>query len=369
MLNFPQGLPLQKRFSKNPGAKAGLAPDDIRALPTAPEPVHISCIDYGPEQHELTGILNVEEFLAKHRPPWAAVRWINVDGLSDMTVIEALAKKYDLHPLAIEDLLHHPQRPKVDYYGGSGSEHQARLFIIARMVELVNNRLEQDQISIFLGHTTILTFQQKPGDVWDPIRQRIRASGSRLRTNNASFLAYELLDAIVDHCFPILERYGDLLEEIEQEVLSNPGRSMIAKIHRVKRELMILRRALWPMRDVLSTLAREPHECLSDTTRTYLRDVQDHTVQVIDIIETYREFGTGLTETQMTIMSTRLNEIMKVLTIISVVFIPVTFLSSVFGMNFEHFPWKWPYAFHAFVVSCLLTCGGMLIWFRRRGWL
>lgn len=332
-------------------------------------PVRVTCIDYGPDEHSSLCVLDLAEFLAAHRPAWSKVRWINVDGLSDPEVIAGVAKKYDLHPLAVEDVLLSGQRPKVDYYGESGGDHQARLFIVAQMLELKDGALAQDQVSFFLGHNTVITFQETAGDIWDPIRQRIATKGSRLRGNDASFLVYALLDAIVDQCFPILERYGDELEDLEDRVLADPGRGLIGEVHAIKRELMLLRRLVWPMREVVNVLAREPHECLSDTTRTYLRDVYDHVVQLIDIIENYRELGTGITETHMAAIGNRLNEIMKVLTLISVVFIPVTFLSSVFGMNFEHFPWRWPYGFHAFTAACLLLCAGMLAWFHRRGWI
>ncbi|MCU0293896.1 MAG: magnesium/cobalt transporter CorA, partial [Thermoanaerobaculaceae bacterium] len=287
-----------------------------------------------------------------------------------------LAIKYDLHPLAIEDVLHLSQRPKLDAYDAA-SEHQARLFVIVRMLQLVEDRLESEQVSIFLGHKTVLTFQEAPGDVWDPIRTRLQTRGSRLRQNDASFLAYALIDAIVDHCFPILEHYGDRLEELEDSILERPTSSVISEVHTLKRELLLLRRALWPMREVVHTLQREPHECMSDTTRTYLRDVYDHTVQIIDIIETYREVATALAETYMTSVSTRLNEIMKVLTIIGTIFIPLTFLAGVWGMNFgdsmpetlhaaEYFPWIYPVGFWAL---CLATAAGLYAWIRRRGWL
>ena len=313
-------------------------------MPSA-APAAVTCIDYGPARVQSQDVSDVDAFIAGHRPEWAAVRWINVDGLTDMHVIRAFAEKYRLHPLAIEDVLHVTHRPKMEpYHEGDG--YQARLFIIVRMLELQAGRLKSEQISIFLGHRTVLTFQESPGDVWDVIRQRIQAPGSRLRTNDAGFLVYSLIDAIVDHCFPLLEHYGDRLEEVEALVLQQASRSAIQEIHDLKRELLLFRRAMWPMREVISTLQREPHDCLSDSTRTYLRDVYDHAVQIIDIIETYREIAIGLTETYMTVMSTRLNEVMKVLTIVGTIFIPLTFIAGVYGMNFHYFPeidWRWGY--------------------------
>ena len=246
---------------------------------------------------------------------------------------------------------------------------QARLFVIARMLDLSDGHLRGEQISIFLGHNTVLTFQESPGDVWDGIRQRIQAPGSRLRANDASFLLHSLLDAIVDACFPILEFYGDRLEDVEAEVLASPTPEAIRNIHTLKRELLLLRRAVWPMREVISSLQREPHECMSDATRTYMRDVYDHAVQIIDIVETYREIASGLTETYMTAMSQRLNEVMKVLTIIGTIFIPLTFLAGVYGMNFKVLPeLEWAWGYPAFWTVCAVAVS-MFVWFRRRQWL
>jgi magnesium transporter len=361
---------LRKR--KKPGAVAGIELSELARMPTAEGPLEraiVTCIDYGPQQAQVQDVKDMGVFLAAHRPEWATVRWINVDGLTDMSVIRGLAEKYHLHPLAVEDILHVTHRPKVEAYNEEGS-YQARLFIIARMLELADNHLHSEQISIFLGHHTVLTFQESPGDVWGVIRQRIQTAGSRLRANDASFLLHSLLDAIVDHCFPILEFYGDRLEDVEAEVLQRPMPAAIQEIHALKRELLLLRRAVWPMREVINSLQREPHDCMSDATRTYMRDIYDHLVQIIDIVETYREMATGLTETYISAMSQRLNEVMKVLTIIGTIFIPLTFLAGVYGMNFRHFPeieWVWGYPF--FWGICLVTAVTMLAWFRRRQWL
>lgn len=364
-----RGLPLPRMAADiEPGTTPGIELHELEQMPSTPGEVYISCIDYSPEQHHAEEVDDIESFMIYHRPPWSAVRWINVDGLTDTSVIHALAEKYELHPLAIEDLLHIPQRPKVDTYGDD--KHQKRMFIIVRMIELVKEHLKSEQISIFLGHTTVLTFQETRGDVWGPIRQRLATAGSRLRNSDASFLVYSLIDAIVDHCFPILEHYGDRLEDIEDLVLASPTRQTINEIHKLKRELLLLRRAIWPMREVVHSLQREPHECFSETSRTYMRDVYDHVVQIIDIVETYREVGTGVTETYMSSMSNRLNEVMKVLTIITTIFVPLTFLAGVYGMNFEHMP-EIPleYSYGVFWAICITLAGTMIYLFRRRGWL
>jgi magnesium transporter len=365
-----RGLRLPRRFKKAaPGSAAGIEPHELASVPGQAVSVRVTCIDFSPEQACFEEVRDVSAFIGRHRPEWSTVRWINVDGLGDLGVIRALAEKYRLHPLAVEDVLHVPQRPKVQAYEEEAG-FQARLFVIVRELELREGLLHTEQVSIFVGHKTVLTFQETPGDVWDPIRQRIRTAGSTLRKNDASFLAYSLIDAVVDEAFPILEMFGDRLEELEDRVLQHSTPDSIQEIHRVKRELLLVRRALWPMREVLHKMQREPHECFSELTRTYIRDVYDHAVQAIDIVETYREVATGLTETYMTAMSNRMNEIMKVLTIMGTIFIPLTFLAGVYGMNFHHFPeLDWPYAYPVFWLICLATAGGMLTWFRRRGWI
>jgi len=215
-----------------------------------------------------------------------------------------------------------------------------------------------------------LTFQAHPSAEWDGIRQRIKAKGSRLRTNDASFLAYSLLDAIVDNCFPILEACSDRAEELESLILGRPQPGLINQIHQFKRNLLLMRWVVWPMREVVSSLQRDSHECVSETTRVYLRDLYDHVVQIMDLIETYRELASDLIETYMSSVSNRMNEIMKVLTLIGTVFLPLTFLAGVYGMNFHYFPelnvvWAYP----AFWVVCVIVATIMVIVFRRRHWL
>jgi len=359
-----------KRIRGAPGAAPGIEHDEITNLESGSGPVSLTCIDYCPREISIWEIDNPDEFLHTHRPEWSAVRWIRLTGLTDMRIIHALATKYDLHPLALEDVLHLTQRPKVEPYGGEDSETQARLFVVAHTLQKQDQRLLSQQISIFLGHTTVLTFQETPSDIWEPVLQRIKTKGSRLRKNDASFLMYSLLDIIIDGCFPILEAYGDLAEDLETLILEQSQRGAINDIHQLKRDLLLMRRVLWPMREVVATLQREPHECVSEMTRVYLRDLYDHVIQIIDIIEIYREMASDLTETYMSSVSNRMNEIMKVLTMIGTLFIPLTFLAGVYGMNFRHFPeldqtWAYP----AFWIVCLILAGVMFVVFRRRNWL
>jgi magnesium transporter len=297
------------------------------------------------------------------------VRWVNVDGLTDMGVIRALAEKYNLHPLAIEDLLNAGQRPKVDRYEAEG-EWQARLFISARMVKVGGRgEVRSELVSIFAGHKTVLTFQATRGDAWGDIRRRIAKEGTRVRRGDASFLVYSLLDAMVDQCFPLLEHYGEWLEELEGRVLQEPKREVIREVYRVRRELLQVRRAVWPMREVVHALQVETHECFGEEARVYMRDVYDHLVQIIDVLETYREMGVELAEMYMGVMSNRMNEVIKVLTIIGTIFIPLTFLSGVYGMNMRIPEEQWAWAYPTFWVVCVVVAGGMVVWFRRKGWL
>lgn len=361
----------QDQIKSLPGAAPGIEHDEITGLSAGTGSVKITCLDYNPGNLLVQEVDDLNDFLGQHRPEWSAVRWINVEGLGNLNAIHALATKYNLHPLAIEDVLHARTRPKVEGYGGEESEYQARLFIVTRVPIIREGHLHHEQISIFVGHKTVLSFQPLGnGGVLESLAQRIKAKGSRLRGNDASFLAYSLLDAVVDQCFPILEHYSDQAEALEDRILERTEPHLISAIHQLRRDLLTLHRLLWPMREVAATLQRDPHECMSETTRVYLRDLYDHVIQIIEIIETYREVTTDLTETCMTSISHRMNEIMKVLTLIGTIFMPLTFLAGVYGMNFRHFPeldqvWAYP----AFWIICVLLTGVMLLVFRRRRWL
>ncbi len=350
------------------GMAAGIEHHELVTHAKSDRQVVVTCIDYSADQFQVQDVSHdFVKFLDQHRPPWTVVRWINIDGLSNPGIIRAVAEKYDLHPLAIEDVMHVRQRPKIEDYP-SEADHHARLFVTARMLQLKQDTVYGEQVSMFLGHTTLLTFQETPGDVWDQVRQRLKASGSRLRQNDASFLLYSLLDATVDYYFPILEHFSDRLESLEEAVLASPTQQTIQQVHAIKRELMVLRRAAWPTREAIHGLQREPHACVSDTTRTYLRDVYDHTVQIIDLIETYREFAASLTDTYMASVSHRMNEVMKMLTIMGSIFIPLTFLAGVYGMNMPIPEATYPITYPLFWIVCIFIAAGMLLWCKRRGW-
>jgi magnesium transporter len=358
----------QQTYSPHPGAASGIEHHELTVSREGSVPVTITCTDISPDRLQVEQVTDVDDFVARHRPEWAVVRWVSIDGLSDMNVLRAFAVKYNLHPLVVEDVVHVGQRPKAEDYPHTG-EHQARLFIIARMLQMFEGHVRSEQISFVLGHKTLLTFQERQGGVWDSIRQRLEVKGSRLRQNDVSFLIYSLLDALIDQCFPILEFYSEQLEDMEDQALTAPTGETIRRIHAVKRELLMVRRSIWPMREVINSLQREKHECMSDVTRTYLRDLYDNCVQIIDLVETYREFANSLAEISMSALSIRMNEIMKVLTIMGTIFIPLTFLAGVYGMNMpipeNRSHWTYP----IFWLICITTVVGMLSIFKRRRWL
>jgi magnesium transporter len=351
-----------------PGTAAGIEPSELAGLGGDAGPVIVTCVDYCPDRVAIVDIHDLPEFLARHRPDWSHVRWINVDGLGRMDVIQALAEKYQLHPLAIEDVVRRWERSKAEEFPGS-DDQPGRLFIVARTVDDLDGRLHTDQMSLFLGRSTLLTFQGAHPQDLAPIRARIDTPGSRLRENDVSFLMYVLLDGIVDRYYPVLERYSEWLGALEEQVLDKPTQETLEQIHRIKRELLTLRRAAWPLRELIGHLQRERHEMLSETAQTYLRDVHDHSVQIIDLIESYREIANSQAETYVSVVSNKTNDIMKLLTLVATIFIPLTFLAGVYGMNMQIPENSSPFAYPAFWTVCILLAGGMLVFFRRSGWL
>jgi magnesium transporter len=259
-------------------------------------------------------------------------------------------------------------QPKLEDYPGS-EEQAGRLFIVGRMVKMDGDVLSSEQVSLFLGRTTLLSFQYSTDPIFDSIYRRIEVQGSRLRTHDVSFLLHALMDAIIDSYFPALESYGECLEELDDDLRAHPNPRTLQRIHDIKRNLVLLRRSIWPMRELIAQLQRDKHECLSETTLTYFRDIYDHCVQIIDLLETYREIAGALTETYMGAVSNRMNEIMKVLTVITTIFIPLSFLAGVFGMNMPIPGNDWSGTYPVFWIVCIVIALAMLAWFRRRDWL
>lgn len=344
------------------GAAPGM--DFTHLLPHLQVPPHvtITCIDYGPTIVRRTKIDDLEAFLSAPRPTDISVRWVNVEGLND-SVVQKFASHYKIHALFADDIVHRPQRPKFDIQSD-------QLFFVFRELRLIDHDLHNEQVSLLLKEGTLLTFQESQGDLWDAIRNRIDQSCSRLRSNGSSFLAYSLLDAIVDHYFPILENYGERLESIEESFGEKTPSTFNQRIHVMRRELLVLRRALWPMRDLIAAFLREDHPLIEATTKTYLRDVYDHCVQVIDVMETYRDLCAELQDLYLSSISYHTNEVMKVLTMLSSIFIPITFLAGVYGMNFEVLPeLKWSYGYVLFWVACVAVGLFQFYMFRRKKWI
>jgi magnesium transporter len=284
-----------------------------------------------------------------------------------MEAIRALVEKYQLHPLAIEHILS-TQRPKlVDYPGTDDSP--GRLFLIIRMIQQVGRRLISKQTSCFLGRNTLLTFQDSSDDVFASVRQRIENAQSRLRSNDASFLLYSLLHATVDAFFPLLERCAERIEDLEKRVLARPTHTVLKQIHRLRRDVATVRRVAWPMRELILELRREPHVCFSENTRIFLREVHDHIHVIFELVESYRDVLSTLTETYMSTIANRTNEIMKTLTIISTIFVPLTFLVGVYGMNMPIPENNFSFSYPIFWVVVLVVIGGMLWWFHSRQWI
>ncbi len=350
----------KKRYSR-PGA----APATLAAAPDASATVVIKLIEYGPhgcEERILGSVADLPDCRTAHD---GKIRWIEFNGLGDVAGLKALGEKFALHPLALEDVLNVGQRPKLEPYPG-------HLFIIAQMIYHDSERcLCGEQVSIFVCGDFLISIQEDHEmDVFEPVRQRIRAGGGNIRTMKADYLAYALLDAIVDHGFPVLEEIGEALEELEDTVLTAPGKDTIGELHTLKRTLMQLRRFVWPERDVVNSMLHGDSEFIHPETKVYLRDLYDHTVQIMDLIEAYRDVVTGLMEMYLSSVGLRTNEIMRVLTVISSIFIPLTFLAGVYGMNFKHMPeleTTWGYA--ALWVVMLAIAIGQLIFFRRKKWL
>ncbi|MCF7760011.1 MAG: magnesium/cobalt transporter CorA [Cephaloticoccus sp.] len=345
-----------------PGSIPGIESFGPMDQPPAPDAVRLQWYDYGVNAVSFEAEGDLETMCSSERPADTLVRWINVDGLNPY-VVNRLRQAYGIHTLAAEDVLRTSQRPKLEIFPN-------HLFVVVRMLTLRDGVMHQEQVSIFLFKDTLITFQETKGDVWDPIRQRLQKKGSRLRSMGPAYLLYALLDAVVDHSFPLLESYGEMLEELEAAVINDPQPVIQRQIHRIKRELVVLRRVLWPLREVVNELHRNDTEEIPAEVKTFMRDVYDHAVQVMEIIETYREQAGGLNDLYMSAVANRMNEIMKVLTIMASFFIPITFVAGVYGMNFEHIPeLPWKYGYVGFWAVCVSIFTVLFVFFRRKGWL
>jgi magnesium transporter len=346
--------PVHRRPQPAPGSEPGVLVSEPGAAPPS-----IQVIAYGPLEFTESPVRDLE-LLRQMRGKWP-VLWVNVDGVAHGPTLSAIGEIFGLHRLALEDLGDVQQRSKVEQY----DDH---LFVITRMARLTP-ALDLEQMAVFLGPDFVVTFQERPGDPLEPLRQRIRAGRGRIRHNGPDYLAYSVVDTIVDHYFPVAEAYADRLDELEDEIVHRPTRATMTRLHGAKRELMALRRAVWPMRDALNALVREPGPFVSRDTLVYYRDTADHCFQVLDLVETYRDLGSSLTDLYLSTVSNRMNEIMKVLTVFAAIFIPLGFITGIYGMDVEHprraWWWSLPFVFALMGIAAL----GLLAWFARKGWL
>ncbi len=293
------------------------------------------------------------------------VSWLNLSGIHDISVIEQFGQHFDIHPLALEDILNTQHRPKVE-------EMEGYALIIVKMLffDEQTQAIDSEQVSLILGRNYVITFQEREGDVFEGVRGRLQRSHGRIRQRGPDYLAYALLDSIVDSYFAILEKVGDRLTLLEEELTRNPDQTALAKIYHYKREILKLRKSIWPLRELINELYKEEPAFITEGTRVFLRDLYDHTIQVLDTIEIFRDTVTGLQDLYMSAVGNRMNEIMKVLTIMASIFIPLTFIAGIYGMNFEYIPelkWRWGYfAVWGVMVVCV---AGMLVYFKRKKWL
>jgi len=328
------------------------------------EPVRIFLFSYDPGRCEEHTVRPDE--IASLAVPDNGVLWLDIWGLADPGVVQAVGDRFGFHPLALEDVLNLPQRPKVDRYEG-------HLLIVLREILYPE---EPEQVSIFLSDRVVVTFQERAGDPFDSIRDRLRRGLGRIRSEGADYLVYALCDAIIDSFFPTLEKMGDKVEELEERVIQSPSPELFREIRQMKKGLLEVRRAVWPARDAMNELLREDSPLVRPETRVFLRDCYDHTIQVMDMIETYREMAGSLVEEYMSSMSNRMNEIMKVLTMMATIFIPLSFIAGLYGMNFDHqaSPFNmpelyWRYGYPFVLILMAVTAAGLLYFFRKKKWL
>ncbi len=326
-------------------------------------PVTVSAFVYN--EQEMAEYPRIEVAEAGSYRKHGQVNWINTSGVHDPAVISDLGRQFGIHPLTLEDILNTGQRPKAEMYDNY-------LYLVFRMLRRDGDTgdIRSEQVSLILGDTWLLSFQEEPGDVFDTVRNRIRTNTGQVRNNGADYLAYALLDAVVDNYFLVLEVVGELVDALEQELVEDGAPGQPQELHELRRELLEVRRAVWPLRDAIAVLERGESPLVSIQTRLFFRDVHDHAVNVIDTVETLRDVANGLLDLHLSNVSIRTNEIMKTLTIFAAIFIPLTFMAGVYGMNFRIMPelgWRWGYPFALGMMT--LVAGGLLVYFRRRGWL
>lgn len=351
------------KFIKRRTEKMGLPPGTpIYTGDKKEEAVRITIIDYDEDQYDEKEVSDVLECCVLKET--SSVSWINVDGIHDVEIVNKFRENFGLHPLVVEDIVHTGQRPKNEDYG-------EYIYIVFPMLTFDEERKEikGEQVSLILSERFVLSFQERRGDIFDIIRERLRNAKGRIRRLGTDYLAYALVDAVVDHYFVILEKIGERIEELEESLTRNAQPETMQEIHRLKREMLFLRKSIWPMRESISGLEKSESVLVKKATLKYLRDVYDHTIQIIDTVETFRDMLSGMHDAYLTNISNRMNEVMKVLTIIATIFIPMTFIAGIYGMNFKFMPeldWRWGYfAVWGMIVAVAVI---MIFYFKRKKW-
>jgi magnesium transporter len=349
---------LVRRRVSHPGAPPGTL---VHTGPKKVETVRMSLVEYCPELREQE-VQSVDEIFPLPGAP--TVTWVNIEGLHEVELIRDLGERLLIHPLVLEDIVSTGQRPKVE-------DHGSYLYIVVPMLAIgESGSVEDEQLSLILGPDYVLMFQERPGDDFDPVRERIRSPSSRIRARGADYLAYALLDSVVDHYFVVLESIGTAADGMELEVIEGTRSDTVRRLHALKREMLVVRRAVWPVRELLNSLLRAETPLITEPTKVYLRDVYDHAIRIIDTVEVLRDVVSGLLDLNLSTVSHRVNEAVKSLTVMASIFIPLTFIVGWYGMNFEYMPeFSLPWAYPALLALMLVITLGLLWYFRRKGWL
>jgi magnesium transporter len=328
----------------------------------ADAPVRITVIDYDEQHFQEQAVSNIMECFPFRDTQ--TVTWINVDGLGNPKIIEELGKCFTIHPLILEDILNTEQRPKME-------DLESYIYVNLKMLSYAGKAtdVKVEHISMLFGSNFLITFQEDIGDIFDPVRERIRKDG-RIRKFGPDYLAYALIDGIVDNYFVVMEKLEERVEDLEEELVRNPTQASIHKINRLKKDMIYLRKSVWPLREVINTLERSESPLIKESTAIYLRDVYDHTIQVIDTLETFRDMVSGMIDIYLSGLSYKMNEIMKVLTLIATIFIPLTFVVGLYGMNFKNMPEiEWEFGYYSVLIIMVIMVVGMLAYFRSKKWI
>lgn len=351
------------KFLKKRSKKAGLPPGSLVHIGNhADEKITISLIDY-----DASHLIEKQDYKIKDCLPYMdkpTVTWINVHGIHDLKMVETIGGHFGLHPLLLEDIVNSGQRSKLDNY-------KDNLFIVMRLLKYNQEKseVEDEQISLVLGRSYVISFVETQSDIFKPVEERIKAKNARITSRGADYLCYALIDSVVDNYFTILEQVDDKVENLEEALIQQPTPKMLCDIQKIKREVSHLRKSVWPMREVINQFIRLETPLIKEPTKLYMQDVYDHTIQVIETIESFREISSGLLDIYLSNLSYRMNEIMKVLTVVATIFVPLTFIASFYGMNLDipELHWKWSYPLVLLLMFSVAMI--MLFYFRRKKWL